>query len=231
MPVEYFMVDPPQRVDAKALGLTDIGVKLIEVNGVYHIFDIIGEKYYPNVADMVEEIRRLGMSRRCELASAEEYAKITPESTYVLLHRRAWIGNCEPYYRDFLPVTPGDTEYNPCPANLLQHDPHYADPEEVHFPEEEPCLGLCWNDVDGLELDQKPGEDGTIITDTRLGTRTMPSFTYKAANSPILGPKNYELAIFMRLPITRFVIVRGGKAQEKLERVKPTGIAVEEVDE
>ena len=42
VPVEFFIVDPPRPVDLAALGLTAVGVKLVEVNNVWHVFDVVG---------------------------------------------------------------------------------------------------------------------------------------------------------------------------------------------
>lgn len=64
---------------------------------VFHVFDIVGAEYYPNVSDFVEETRMLGVSRRCEL-QAEQYALITKESRLILLHPKALIENAGPYY-------------------------------------------------------------------------------------------------------------------------------------
>lgn len=41
---------------------------------VYHVFDIVGSENYPNVADFIEEARRLGVSRRLELSGAKDEA-------------------------------------------------------------------------------------------------------------------------------------------------------------
>src|SRR5262249_38923290 len=54
-PIEYFLVDPPQPVELGALGIAPRGVHLIENEGVWHVFDVVGQESYPNVADFVEE--------------------------------------------------------------------------------------------------------------------------------------------------------------------------------
>ena len=56
-PIEYFLVDPPQPVDLETLGIVPRGVHLIEKEGVWHVFDVVGQDSYPNVADLVEEAR------------------------------------------------------------------------------------------------------------------------------------------------------------------------------
>jgi hypothetical protein len=62
----------------------------------------------------------------------------------------------------------------------------------------------------------------------------MPSFTYKAANSPIISPKDYALAIFAILPITRIVLIRSGDTKtmdKKRARLTKCELTVEEEDQ
>jgi hypothetical protein len=128
LPLESFLFCPPVVVDAGALGLTNVGVKLIERDGVWHIFDIVGKQHYPNVADFVEEARRFGISRR--LSQNLEFAKLTTESRLILLHDRAYIDNFGQYR--------GDHE---CPKAKKGHD---------HDPLPEMCISLWGEDlVDG----------------------------------------------------------------------------------
>jgi hypothetical protein len=94
-PIEYLLIDPPQPVDLDALGIVPRGVHLIEKEGVWHVFDVVGQDNYPNVCDVLEEGRVLGFSRRCELP---DYSRLTRESRLVLIHQRAFIRN----YREYL---------------------------------------------------------------------------------------------------------------------------------
>lgn len=96
-PLEYFILDRPQLLDAAALGLSDIGVKLIEdpSTGVYHVLDIVGQEHYPNFADFLEEVRRFGLSRRASLSV--EFQKLTAESRILIAHKKAYIRNWPEY--------------------------------------------------------------------------------------------------------------------------------------
>lgn len=123
-PIETFIVDPPKRIDIQSWGLTARGARLIEVGGVWHIFDIVGREHYPHVADMVEEIRRKGASRR--LAGNLDFSRLTPESRLVLAHARAVIENYGEY-----PQPPRVT----CPR--FEHLTRL----------EETCAGLWWHDI------------------------------------------------------------------------------------
>lgn len=123
-PIEFFLQDPPLVVNPRDFGLSAVGVKLIERQGVYHIWDWVGSKFYPNVADFVEEVRRFGLSRR--ISNAVSFRKLTMKSRIILLHSRAYIDNYQDYKRK-----------GECPKT-----PH------VHTLEcDEMCARLWWEDV------------------------------------------------------------------------------------
>jgi hypothetical protein len=115
MPVEHFLIDPPTPVDADALGLTALGVTLIERDGVTHVMDIVGREHYPTVSEFVDEVRRLGVSRR--VASTIDFAQITHNSRLLLLHPHADILNAATF--------PTNAR---CPCRVAEHaDPRYTD--------------------------------------------------------------------------------------------------------
>jgi hypothetical protein len=181
LPLEYFIVDPPQPIDD--LALTPIGVKLIERDGVTHVFDWIGSQHYPNVADFIEETRRFGLSRR--LPKTLDFSRLTPRSRIVLVHTRAIITNHQSYY-DALPAAwvPG------CPKNLAQHDA--AKSTLIDLPM---CAGLWWRDIESAMPPDKPID------------RQMPSFAYSAWPTPNIQP-SYQPGIFLSLPITNLQVIR-----------------------
>jgi len=123
-PIESYIVDPPKPIDIDKWGLTARGARLVEVGGVWHIFDIVGREHYSHVADIVEEVRRKGASRR--LAGNLDFSKLTPESYLVLVHARAVIENFDEY-----PQPPLVT----CPR--FEHLDRF----------EETCAGLWWHDI------------------------------------------------------------------------------------
>jgi hypothetical protein len=87
-PIENFLVDSPIPIDKNDYGLSSKGTTWLEKDGVWHLLDIVGENYYPNVADFVEEARRMGISRR--LSGKLEFERLTKDSRIILLHRRVW---------------------------------------------------------------------------------------------------------------------------------------------
>lgn len=114
-PLEDFILDPPVRIDAAPLGLSPIGVKLIEKDGVWHLVDWVGSAHYPNAADILEETKRFGLSRR--LPQTLEFDKLTPASRILLVHAKGWVCNADEYYHAM--VRSGDALM--CPKEIQDH--------------------------------------------------------------------------------------------------------------
>ncbi len=183
-PIESFILDPPVPVDPAALGLTAVGPQLIEIDGVWHIFDIVGRKYYHYVADMIEEVRRKGASRR--LPRTLDFAKLSPESSLVLIHAKAVIENYEGYPQP--------------PAMMCPHLKHLSRLEEV-------CAGLWWHDIPEGDLDR---------VETGFYQRSIPGgVTYRAHPRPEGVQPDYQHGIFMRLPVTNLTVIAGRNVQEE----------------
>ena len=184
-PIEAFLIDPPQAVDAQALGLTDKGVRLIEIGGVWHVFDIVGEKHYPYVADFVEEGRRMGISRR--LPQNLDFEKLDlVNSRLVLLHRKALITNVE--VAGFL------ERYHVCPKALPEHEEGLLDGM---------CAAFWWQDFAAKALD----DDGfrELKSEDKYAASMRPKGRAKSER---------ELAIFMSLPITNLAVISGRNTEE-----------------
>ncbi|MBT7071254.1 MAG: hypothetical protein HN855_00220 [Anaerolineae bacterium] len=184
-PIEAFLVDPPKAVDVQILGLTDKGVRLIELGGVWHVFDIVGEKHYPYVADFVEEGRRMGISRR--LPQNLDFEKLDPvQSRLVLLHRKALITNV---------LEAGFLErYHVCPKALPEHEEGLLDGM---------CAAFWWQDFAAKALDA----DG--IRTMKNGGQYVGRLRPQGRAKP-----ERELAVFMSLPITNLAVIRGRNTEE-----------------
>ena len=187
-PLENFLIDPPILVSLAELGIGARGVHLIERNNVTHVFDVVGRKHYPNVADFIEEARLLGISRRAELP---DYARLTAQSRLVLIHERAHIGNWTELYAAM--SEPERAEFN-CPSHIPaiyeQHQQHKA-----------MCAGLWWHDVE-----QMRDEEGTGC---RLsGVRDLPcGATYRGWRADCNFFPEYHYAIFASFPIGAIEVV------------------------
>lgn len=180
-PIETFLFDPPILVPAD-LRVPAIGVTTIERDGVTHIVDRVGMADYPNVADMVEEIRRFGLSRR--IPSTFSFEKLTPESRIFLVHDRAWVSPMSIYQEWF------------CPKHMPSHAPEMAP---------DICSGVWWQDV-------VLGEPVAGVNDPRLVLRKMPSFTYTARARPAASDIQERQAFFASFPLSRLAVVRGDHA-------------------
>jgi hypothetical protein len=185
MPIEAFLVDPPAVVNTQALGLTDKGVRLIELDGIWHVFDIVGEKHYPYVADSVEEGRQMGVSRR--LPENLDFSKLDPaQSRLVLLHRRAMISNvAEAGFLERAHI---------CPKGLPEH-------ERGHI--QGMCAAFWWQDFAAKSLD---AED---LRELKNGAKYAATLRPQGRSKP-----EHELAIFMSLPITNLAVIRGRNIEE-----------------
>ncbi len=220
--IEIFLIDPPIPIDKDALGLSAIGAKLIkrEPEDVWDVWDIIGESFYPNVQDFIEEARRFGISRR--LSSKLDFSLLTDKSKLMTMHSRAWIDNHYDY--TVLPAGLGQ-----CPKQLRSHDPWNDNATSVM------CVGLYSEDIEG-------GQSVTADC-TRLVERTMPAFKYSGYCRPFKfddkGRKvytvtpSYRLALFAAFPIGRLVVIRDedGAHEATLQKAKAAKITVELEDE
>jgi hypothetical protein len=227
LPLEYFILDPPVKIDPDALGLSDIGVKLIQRpnSDVWDVWDMVGQQHYPGPADFLEEVRRYGVSRRFPLSL--EFEKLTRESRLILVHRRGWIENAHEYYW----AGPfGGARFTGCPKELEAHrfpddDPRCAEAFSTDGARAPMCAGVWWDDVD----------DGVPVgDDPRLVERRMPSFQYLARLAPDGVTAAYAPAVIARFPLTRLVVIKdevGGTHEAAVEKLRKAGQNPVVVDE
>lgn len=243
MPVDYFLTDPPHRIDAELearLGLGNIGVKLIEQpdrdgnpSGIWNVWDIVGkETHYPNVADFIQETRSMGISRRIE--SGASFELLTAQSRLILLHRKAWIDNYHDYYgalnlentelrnqgKEAMASDVGCPRRTLLERNLFSGDPHSVDPEQNAT---DMCLGIVFDDVDGGETLYDPG------LKSRTVRRTIGDTTYLARHRPDGVTPEYGLAIFARFPIAQIDVIRdlsNGVHHERIAKARTSKLPV-----
>lgn len=187
-PIEHFLIDPPIPVDLQQLGIGPRGVHLVQRGNIWHVFDVVGTKHYPNVADFVEEARLLGISRRAELP---DYSVLTPESKLVLIHQRAFINNWQELFRQ-LSREEGQT------FRCVSPYPEIADRHERH---KEMCAGLWWHDVEGMRDEEGSG--------CRIyGMRDLPcGHSYAGYRADCNFFPEYKYAIFGSFPLGGIEVV------------------------
>jgi hypothetical protein len=226
MPFEYFLLDPPVPVDAREMGLTAVGVKLIKRpdtdEDVYDVYDIIGADSYPNIADFIEEGRRFGLSRR--ISTAVDFSLLSDKSKMILLHPKAFILNPDDYHA-------GCTF--DCPKEIADHNAIWsaARPEKLPGRTTIPaCIGLWHQDIEGGEEMKKEGDAAWDRTVQRM----MPSFTYFGHARPEGVTPQYALAIFGALTIGRLVVINDPDAnthEMSMQKASRSSLTVDLEDE
>lgn len=219
-PVEDFLIDPPLELEGP---LAPQGVGTIVREGVTHIVDWVGSTHYPNVADFVEEVRRMGMSRR--IPSTFDFSKLTRDSCHILVHARTIVAHPE-MYRPALIHEPGHVFDGPmhlCPKFIVDHQRGYGKPETPP----EMCAGIWWEDLDPCEY-LGDGQD-------RKAKRRIPSGVYEGLGSPVEPRmREYFPGLFLMMPIVTLQIVRdaiSGRHEEAAWGAGRAGIPTELVDE
>lgn len=209
-PIEDFLIDPIVPINPKEMGISAQGVRLIERNGVYHVADWVGRTGYPNPTDDIEECRRFGMSARGELPDAEDYARLNGSSRVLRIHSRAWLDEGARQSIWTSRVGMGSSyEWQLCPRNIkLHNDLEYNVNIGLIM-----CVGLLWEDVLPVARHEE---------ESRMATRTMPSFTYECAEGFGFAREAYRPGIYASFPITRIVVVKDpetGKHEKKLKKL------------
>jgi hypothetical protein len=205
---------------------------LMDPFGVWHLVDRVGLTHYPYPADILEEGRVYGFSRRVQKnlgvylkegkrvkpgtkggAFVSGFSLLTAKSRLLLVHDRAYLVNWSQYQEEW-PVHPleggGTVEGWACPKGYHAHDPALIQPDSA------PCAGLYWEDL------PRPGQDSPdpwkqgkqYYRDQHAAPRdverVLPSLTYSARMRPEgVTPLYGGPAIFASLPITRLVQVAG----------------------
>lgn len=232
VPLERFLACPPVPVDAEELRLEPRGVQLIQRPGsdIYDIYDWVGSEHYPNVADIIEEGRHLGFSRR--LPRNLDFAKLSRASRLVLLHNKAVIDNAAPLMRAIRhehAASGGGGKtvllHRPCPRN---HDRHGLN-DLAAIPEGESCLRLAYDVVEGGEVVLDPKVPWRTVT------RTIGETTYIARRTPDIELQT-RLGIFAVLPLGGIAVVDDpddpeGTAESMRRARKARGLDVTKEDE
>ena len=191
--------DPVVPFDPASIDLSPIGVKIVEVDGVYHVFDWVGATHYPNASDFLEEAIRLGLSRR--ISKKEDFSKLTAASKLILVHPKAII-NAPASYLSHRPV-PCPTGKHPDPSNRCD------------------CAGRLWliGDPGSTDLEQDEAYEAPsgafpdwapfpVAPFALCGRRIMPSFTYTLAERPHDVEVKLSPGIIAIAPIERLAVVR-----------------------
>lgn len=230
LPIEDFLKDPPLPV-SEGLGLTAIGQTFLpteydEKGAIVRpsaVLDWVGEQFYPNVADFIEEVRRMGLSRR--MSSSFDFSQIGPQTRIMMVHRKAIIKDPEPYHRERKNKITILSEQRPYCPKWAGRLPVSLQTARTHTSPSyrDMCAGLWWEDL--VDVDER---------DAVIGIRKMPSFSYFGYTTPKDAKPEYEPGIFMVLPALRIEVVRdpeNGLHEKAMEKALHADVAVTLVDE
>jgi len=168
-PIEHFLFDPPVEKEELSEPFRAPILSQIEGRDYPDVFVWIGEMYYPEITDFIEEVRVKGASRR--IPSGFPIENLGPGSRMVFVHPKAVIKNPE--------VLPPVLN---CPKGIPEHENgenciglHYYDKaltrtvgdhvyptwELPDMPEVEKTPGIfMWLSITGIDLVQN--EDGSF---------------------------------------------------------------------
>jgi hypothetical protein len=228
VPIEFWLEDPP--LDWAQIGKFEWFEShrapiVVEHNGANHLVIWIGEEFYPNVFDFIEETRVLGASRR--IPSGFDFSQITAGSRMILVHPRAQMDG-----------TAIKELECPCPRHALRAGTRSFKPAHDSFEAEPHCIGAALyvpkDDVHGVANVYDYRSLSTISTQVR---RIACGHTYRVFELPeVVQPDELKPkpAVFLQLPITGVCMVnqKDGSFDPKVEdRVRKAGVETFRADE
>lgn len=222
--LEEFLIDPVVQINPYEIGLSPRAPLLFQSNtsaNSYHVFDWVGAEHYPNAVDFLEEVRRMGLSRRCEL-SDREYNLLSPESRIMVVMADTWIEpdaiiRCNQRFLDMRKV---GYRWEKCPQEF-----HFRDTPDT-------CAGWHWHTIRG-KVTSHP--DYSPFLDTEYVTREMPWGSYNGATPfPELDAAMKKPGVIACFPIGRIAVVKDNEDNThkgKIRRLKNCSLRVDLVEE
>ena len=178
-PIGWFLIDPPMKLTDLNLEINPLGINLVEHDGIYHIFDWVGSKHYPNVLDFVREAGLHGISRK--ISPSMDFSKLTSESRIFFAHERGFVENIESY------------ETWKCPKEKLGihlcHEPEDIAPNSC-------CVGIYWEDIDPKRGDYKVMSANERFVKRSFPSAAAPDTVYFARLRPSHIEPVYSAAVF-----------------------------------
>ena len=217
-PIEDFLLDPPIALP-DGLDIAPQGVMLLPRKKIHNVVDWVGSNFYPNVADFVEEVKALGMSRR--LPSSIDFSLIKPGARHVVIHAKAIVAHPAMYRAEIKSIMTEGAHH--CPKGMESHQRGV----EVGFEQDQApmCAGIWWEDLDG----GLPIGDA-MMKNERMVRRTMPWGRYDGRRRPDAALPEYIPAFFAAFPIVTLEVIRDpddGKHEAAVEKAKKAGLDVE----
>lgn len=220
-PVEDYLFDPPIPLDAEAMGVKPRGVAFTQApDGTTHVLDWIGADSYPNATDFIEEVRHMGMSRK--IPKNMDFSRLTSRSRLMVLHPRGYIENWLEYWNvagEVVSGCPKHKGHHKTSESLRESKGSYvgtgfhrdwiwlASGNPTPPAELEHCIGLLYGAVTGGDVIYSNGIGGEPHP-TRDVVRYMPSFSYRALQSPPGLKPEFRLALIASFPIAQLDVIQ-----------------------
>jgi hypothetical protein len=221
--IENFFIDSPVPVpDGLSLSVRGMNVLQLVPGGPFHLIDVVGQNNYPNAADILEEGRSLGFSRKIQRTA--EFDRLGPDSRLILVHARGYIENFEDYYVRIEAAMGSDLyqDFWHCPRCRTEHV-NLGRPDAM-------CAGLWYVDlVEGIE---EVGRERAGFSGFPTVQRTMTHASYYGAARPDGLVPEYRPAFIASLPISRLVVIESedGSHEQTLAAARRSALAVDVVE-
>lgn len=215
-----YLLCPPIPMDAEGLGLSPRGVSLIRDElGVTHIVDWIGDAFYPNVADFLEEARRIGISRR--IPRTVDFGRLSATSRLILIHHKGIIVNAAAYREAIAEESAAGCASWAKPLKPIRDCPrHNRKHMALRFLGggeyiSDMCQFLYYEDIEGGEAIYDPA------VPYRTVARRVGETRYRARRTPDGVKAVYALAAFASIPIAAIAVIDDpdGDVTRTVERV------------
>jgi hypothetical protein len=208
LPIEHFLVDPPQPWTRKVPRSPE---PYKAPSGNWHLFQGVGKTYYPFVSDFVEEARIMGVSKRVPNQIDLRGVQLSKKSYYYLIHPRAVTMFSYDMYERLCPTQQhGLRDGNRCIIDLWG-------------------ISGCTQVKDKHEVGGLSNIERMIHTPSCKYAVTLPESIEGGREQAYQLP--YQVGIFMRFPVTSLkfeYINQEGKIPTKIkDRILEAGFGVE----
>ncbi len=204
LPLEQFLVDPPQPYDTDQ----KIGVDIVaDGKGTFHVIDWVGAEHYPMPSDFLEEGRLHGFSRK--VSRTNEFHKLTKDSQLIFIHAKAIVTNAA----EIAPYLPDHKLRARC-----AHFARSGDDAHLHDPNVG-CTRFWYAlaEATGTRIT----ENDTLLPERKVGDATG----YIVEPLPYGAPDpQYRPGIIARVPITNISVIATSDGSHKatLSRIAQT---------
>lgn len=201
VPLEHYLVDPPQPYDTDQ----KIGVSIVpDGKGTYHVIDWVGAEHYPMPNDFLEEGRLHGFSRK--ISRTTEFDKLTKDSRLIFVHPKAIVANAA----EIAPFLPDHKLKSRCA--------HFAKTgEDDHFQTPNASCTRLWYALAEANSTRITSDD-MLLPERKVSADT----SYVVEPLPYGAPEPvYRPGIIAKVPITNLSVIatKDGGHKATLSRV------------